>query len=93
MRELVCSTDWYKNYRGQVQGALKLACQNYANEHDGEYRAVAVLVAGGPVSMVEDATMQEIQQKYQTFKLLESTLLQKRYVLPHTFPSRAPGGA
>lgn len=40
-----------------------------------------------------DATMQEIQQKYQTFKLLESTLLQKRYVLPHTFPSRAPGGA
>ena len=44
----------------QVQGALKLACQHHAAHHPGVYKAVAVVVQGGPVSRVEAHCMDEI---------------------------------
>ena len=51
----------------QVQGALKLACQHHAASHPGVFKAVAVVVEGGPVSRVESHYMDEIVSGVKVF--------------------------
>ena len=52
--------------RAQVQGALKLQCQN-AHKLHGEYKAVAIIVEGGSVSRVEAYCMSEIVRCVKVF--------------------------
>ena len=47
------SVEFTLSLAAQIQGALKTACQEHANSHEGQYKAVAILIEGGPVSMVE----------------------------------------
>ena len=48
MTPILTSTQWFSNYRGLVQGALKSACQDGATNS-----CVAVCIVGGPVTRVE----------------------------------------
>lgn len=68
MAPILVKTQWFKSYRGKVQGALQAACQKsifkYTCPECGTIRNTgrckAVLIGGGPVSRVEDYMMKEI---------------------------------
>lgn len=68
MAPILERTQWFKSYRGKVQGALQAACQKSkftytcpdCRKTRETGRCKAVLVAGGPVSRVEHYMMEKI---------------------------------
>ena len=79
--------------RGQVQGALKLQCQN-AHKLHGEYKAVAIVVEGGSVSRVEAYCMSEIVRCVKVFgedgAPLDCDITISRYTQAELFAEWAP---
>ena len=79
--------------RGQVQGALKLQCQN-AHKLHGEYKAVAIIVEGGSVSRVEAYCMSEIVRCVKVFgedgAPVDCDIAISRYTAAELFAEWAP---